>query len=177
MNSKFQTLNNLGAGDFEHLNGSLTIHLDGTYSLLKNWGASDSVCDAGLFHAAYGTAGFDEAMVSLDRRTEISNLLGREVEELVYLYCACDRDFTYESLVSGAANYKNRFTGDIVKLNRVQARNLSEMTVANELELVIAGEEFREKYGKELYQLFEGLIPYISNSAKMAFQSTMPEFS
>jgi hypothetical protein len=154
MNTKFQTLNELGAGDFEHLNGSLTSHLEGTYSLLKKWGASESVCDAGLFHAAYGTAGFDETMVSLDRRSEISDLLGIEVEELVYLYCACDRDFTYENLVSGSAIYKNRFTGSIVKLNEDQARNLAEMTVANELELVITGEEFREKYGKELYQNF-----------------------
>ncbi|MFT2112603.1 DUF6817 domain-containing protein [Marinomonas sp. 2405UD68-3] len=96
MESKFQKLSDLGAGDFEHLNGSLISHLEGTYSLLSEWDASETLCDAGLFHTAYGTADFNEVMVSLDRRKDISKLFGKEVEALVYLYFACDRYFTYK---------------------------------------------------------------------------------
>ena len=177
MESKFHKLSDLGAGDFEHLNGDLTSHLEGTYSLLREWGASETLSDAGLFHAAYGTAGFNEIMVSLDRRNDISELLGQEVETLVYLYCACDRDFTYEQLVNGTSSFRNRFTGDIFELNIKQIKDLAELTVANELELVITGEDFRAKYGQELFQLFEGLKPYLSSDAISAYQSAMPEFA
>ncbi|WP_019505465.1 DUF6817 domain-containing protein [Pleurocapsa sp. PCC 7319] len=177
MFSKFKYLSDLGAGDFEHLNGSLTSHLEGTYSLLKKWGCSEILCDAGLFHAAYGTAGFDETMVSLDRRSEISELLGEEVEELVYLYCACDREYTYGELIKGSGKYRNRFTSEIFPLEETQVRALAELTVANELELVITSEAFKAKYGKGLYQLFEGIQPYLSKNAKSEYQSAMPEYA
>nr|WP_017105461.1 MULTISPECIES: hypothetical protein [Vibrio] len=62
---KFVRLQELGAGDFQHLNGSLEAHLKGTEQVLINWGGSVLLQIAGLFHAAYGTAGFDENMVSL----------------------------------------------------------------------------------------------------------------
>ena len=65
MNSKFNKLSELGAGEFEHLNGSLIKHLNSTYQLLKKWGASQEICDSGLYHAAYGTSGFENQVVSL----------------------------------------------------------------------------------------------------------------
>lgn len=61
---KFIALQQFGAGDFQHLNGSLESHLKGTASLLARWGSGELLQTAGVFHAAYGTAGFDEKMVS-----------------------------------------------------------------------------------------------------------------
>lgn len=58
MSYKFQVLSELGAGEFEHLDGSLIAHLNGTKDLLLQWGASLELQDAGLYHAAYGTDGF-----------------------------------------------------------------------------------------------------------------------
>ncbi|WP_432724182.1 DUF6817 domain-containing protein [Jeongeupia wiesaeckerbachi] len=43
----------MGAGAFSHLNGSLEYPLRGTEALLHSCGASEQVCRAGLFHAAY----------------------------------------------------------------------------------------------------------------------------
>ena len=86
--NKFETLQEMGAGDFQHLNGSLESHLKGTESVLRNWGSGELLQVAGLFHAAYGTAGFDENMVSLNQRQEIAHVIGEAEEELVYLYCS-----------------------------------------------------------------------------------------
>lgn len=38
MSDKFQALAKLGAGDFDHLDGSLIEHLNGTKDLLQQWG-------------------------------------------------------------------------------------------------------------------------------------------
>ncbi|MBL4583363.1 MAG: hypothetical protein JKX83_01985 [Pseudomonadales bacterium] len=93
MNEKFKKPAQLGAGDFEHTNGVLLDHLIATQALLKKWQASAVLQDAGLYHAAYGTVGFDEHLVSIDQRNKISNIIGKAAEEIVYLYCACDRDY------------------------------------------------------------------------------------
>ena len=81
---RFKALEALGAGPLgvekEHLNGSLISHLTGTFKMLQRWDAADYVCDAGLFHAAYGTAGFDETMVSLEQRAKIAEVIGEEAE-------------------------------------------------------------------------------------------------
>ncbi|GAL14629.1 hypothetical protein JCM19233_5641 [Vibrio astriarenae] len=46
---KFTMLQELGAGDFQHLNGSLEAHLKGTEQVLINWGSSELLQIAGLF--------------------------------------------------------------------------------------------------------------------------------
>lgn len=37
MHEKFEVLKKLGAGDFQHLNGSLEAHLKGTQKILESW--------------------------------------------------------------------------------------------------------------------------------------------
>lgn len=53
----------IGVSGFEHLNGSLLKHLEGTHMLLQSWNANNDLCIAGLYHAVYGTSGFDEVLV------------------------------------------------------------------------------------------------------------------
>ena len=89
MSDKFQALAALGAGDLEHLDGSLIEHLNGTNNLLQQWGAAIDLQDAGLYHAVYGTAGFSQNLVSTDQRDKISAIIGEAAEEIVYQYCAC----------------------------------------------------------------------------------------
>ena len=91
MSDKFQTLAKLGAGDFEHLDSSLIEHLKGTKDLLQQWDATIELQDVGLYHAAYGTAGFSQNLVSTDQRSKIAAVIGEPAEEIVYQYCACDR--------------------------------------------------------------------------------------
>lgn len=169
---KFHLLNQLGAGDFQHLNGTLESHLKGTEELLSQWGASERVRTAGLYHAAYGTAGFDENMVSLNQRQEIAKLIGQDEEALVYLYCACDRDFVFPQFAAGDhIEFKDRFTQQCFMLSLQQIQDLSELTVANELELLLASEEFKAQYGSELLELFHSMDRFISPAAREAYLS------
>lgn len=174
---KFALLKALGAGDFQHLNGSLEAHLRGTAELLQQWHSRDVLVDAGLFHAAYGTAGFDDNMVSLNQRHEISGVIGEEAESLVYLYCSCDRDTVFAQFGhKKPVLFRDRFTDVKFELADEQAADFCELTVANELELVLADASFKAKYGAELLELFLRMDRYISKSAQSAYRSALAEF-
>lgn len=95
---KINKLIELGAGNFEHLDGSLINHLKGTYMLLKSWDSDPDLCVAGLYHAVYGTSGFDEVIISGDDRNKIRGIIGEDSERIVYSYCACDRDFFWQQI-------------------------------------------------------------------------------
>jgi hypothetical protein len=175
---KFAMLQELGAGDFQHLNGSLEAHLKGTEKVLMDWGSSELLQVAGLFHAAYGTAGYDENMVSLSQRQEIARIIGDDQEALVYLYCSCDRDYVFPQFGKALEiQFKDRFTGSIFKLDSAKAKLFCELTVANELELVYSSDEFRLKYGAELVELFKGMDSYLSSEARNAYKSALTNFA
>ncbi|EII3281987.1 DUF6817 domain-containing protein [Vibrio alginolyticus] len=175
---KFEILQELGAGDFQHLNGSLEAHLKGTQEVLMNWGSSELLQVAGLFHAAYGTAGFDENMVSLSQRQEIARIIGSDEEALVYLYCSCDRDYVLPQFGKAPEiQFKDRFTGSTFKLDSAMVKLFCELTVANELELVFSSDEFKLKYGAELFELFQGMDSYLSAEAKKAYKSALSNFA
>lgn len=171
-------LKQLGAGDFQHLNGSLEAHLKGTENVLKSWGSSELLQTAGLFHAAYGTAGFDEQMVSLNMRQEIAHVIGEAEESLVYLYCSCDRDFVCSQFGKvEIVQFKDRFSGALFQFDESMAKLFCELTVANELELVYSSEEFKAKYGSELLELFQGMDSYLSSEARNAYKLALSNFA
>lgn len=164
----FEALHRLGAGEFLHLNSSLEEHLRGTEALLQSWSASTHVCQAGLFHAAYGTAGFASAMVSTDLRNQIQDLIGRSAEALVYLYCACDRDKFYPT-IGTQAQYQlpNRFNGELITIEPTTLRDLCELTAANELAIAASNTQFRERYGAALLELFVRMGKNLSEAAQL----------
>lgn len=175
---KFKMLQMLGAGDFQHLNGSLEAHLKGTEEILRSWGSSELLQTAGLFHAAYGTAGFDENMVSLSQRQEIARVIGSEEEALVYLYCSCDRDYVFPQFGKvPTVQFKDRFTDSAFQLEPETAKLFCELTVANELELVYGSDDFKSKYGAELLELFQGMDSYLSVEARRAYRSALSSFA
>jgi len=178
MDKQFEALRALGAGDFQHLNGSLEAHLKGTESILAEWGSDEILRLAGLFHAAYGTAGFDEQMVSLLQRESISAIIGGDAEALVYLYCSCDRDYVFPQFGNAETiQFLDRFSGSLFVLSKEQANRFCALTVANELELVHASDEFKNKHGLELLALFERMDRYLSLEAKEAYKSALIEFT
>lgn len=171
MKSKFQELASLGAGEFEHLDGTLVDHLMGTMGLLKEWGAISELQDAGLFHAAYGTAGFDECMISLERRRDIARIIGTRSEEIVYEYCACDRNIFFSRLGKGKRPiFKNRFSDEEYYLTDEMLEMFCELTAANELEISIDNLPFKAENGLALNKLFLRMAPYLSNAAKAAVE-------
>jgi len=177
MNEQFEKLKALGAGDFQHLNGSLESHLKGTESILESWGASEILRLAGLFHAAYGTAGFEEKMVSLAQRKEIARVIGEEAEALVYLYCSCDRDTVFAQFPSEKPiQFHDRFSGSTFALDPALCRLFCELTVANELELVYESDAFKQKYGRELAELFQSMDSFLSVQAKQAYRAALDAY-
>lgn len=172
MNNKFQRLAELGAGDFNHIDGSLIDHLKGTQQLLKNWSASKALEDAGLYHAAYGTAEFDEALVSVKQRNDISKIIGPEAEDIVYLYCACDRKYFWPQIgLKTKPIFKNRFTGSLFQLNAQQLQDFCELTVANEIEIALDNQLFIHKHGEYLFSILSNMSRYISKPANDAIHS------
>jgi hypothetical protein len=163
---KLSALKALGVGEFAHLNGNLESHLLGTYGLLREWDNPGYVCDAGLYHAVYGTQplqrlGIPHKPYSPSDRPGIRAIIGEESERLVYLFGACDRDWFYPQIGSPMPIYRDRFTGDSLELPSGTLRNLLEITIANELEICISGPAFKEAHRGdciELFDRFEGLV-------------------
>lgn len=167
MDKKFHKLSELSAADFDHLDGSLIEHLRGTRDLLDKWSASSVLKDAGLYHAAYGTAGFDENLVSTTQRGEISQIIGCEAEEIVYQYCACDRKHFFAQIgVTESPEFRNRFTGEHYQLSPDLMMQFCELTAANETEIAIDNPKFIEDYGQGLSRQFVRMAPYLSEAAK-----------
>jgi pimeloyl-ACP methyl ester carboxylesterase len=162
----FQRLHDMGAGEFKHLNGTLEAHLLGTEALLAAWGAPDHVRTAGLFHAAYGTDGFEAALVGMSHRQSIAELIGEKAERLVYLYCCCDRNLYYPLIGTPAAmQLPNRWLGTMEALSLQDVRDLSELTAANELEIAAQNKTFRQQHGVGLGELFRRMGTDLSPTA------------
>jgi hypothetical protein len=167
----FDHLSELGAGEFEHLDGTLERHLVGVHELLAAWGAHRALRRAGLFHAAYGTSGFTEVMVSLKRRSEIAGVIGSEAERIVYDYCACDRAFVWPQFgLADALAFRDRFTGLTRWPTGAELHEFCQLTCANEVEIALRDAEFVQRLGPELSDLFDRMQPWLSQTAYRAAQ-------
>jgi hypothetical protein len=132
-------LDELGASDIAHPGGDLRSHLIRTHDTLRAWSAPDDVCLAGLIHAAYGTDGFPQALMPLDERPRLRSLVGEAAEAIVYRYCSCARQVSYARLDEVPWPLTDRFTGDVVLLDRDEASAFAVLTIANERDIVQAG--------------------------------------
>lgn len=174
---KFQALRDLGVGEFVHLNGSLESHLMETYEILANWGNPEFVCDAGLYHASYGTQPMKKFGIAHKEydpadRPKIRSIIGAEAESLVYLYGACDRDFFYPQIGTDEPVYRDRFTNSNAILPEDGMRNLLEITLANELQICGSDPSFLNKNREWYIDLFDRFEPMVSEEAFAQYQET-----
>lgn len=167
---RFIKLKALGAEKLSHIHGDLEKHLQGTYDLLKNWGNDDYLCCAGLYHSVYGTAGFNDQLVGLEQRDEIAQVIGSQAEELVYLFAACDRKYTYNQIKhADKPSFKDRFTGEIFTLSEKILSDFSELTFANELEII----RHNPRAGRHLIKLLQPFEKYVSDNASRYYRENM----
>ena len=172
MNQKINKLTELGAGNFDHIDGTLMQHLIGTRDILASWGASTQLQDASLFHASYSTAGFRSSLVTLDQRQQITDIIGEDAEKIVYEYCACDREVLYPRLgTTGNPEFANRFTGHEYFLDPDLLKSFCELTVANEIEIAIGNPDFIQKHGAARHTIYNNMAPFLSEPAKAAIDS------
>ncbi|QWF79432.1 DUF6817 domain-containing protein [Amycolatopsis sp. CA-230715] len=156
-----ELLSRLGAEKIEHPGGTLLAHLKRVHDRLGRWDAPPAVRIAGLCHAAYGTDGFATALLPVERRGELADVIGAEAESLVYFYASCDRARSYRDL--GA--FTDRFTGRTFRPTPRQQRAFAELTAANELDLVAESPAFAEEYGERIGALLASFRPLLSEAA------------
>jgi hypothetical protein len=171
MDEKFRRLIELGAGEFEHVNGSVMAHLEGTRCLLKSWQACDTLLDAALYHGAYESPAFESEWFGFAQRQEVVAIIGQPVEELVYHYCACNRiPFFTQFSEQQSPLFYNRLTNSSLQIAPSLLANVCELTVANELDIALHDSEFVEQHGHNLNQWFSTMQPFLSLGANRKVQ-------
>jgi len=165
-----QFLLDRGADRLPHPGGTLYEHLIRVAALLAGWGASEELQAAGLCHACYGTDGFPSALLELDERPVLSALAGDRTESLVYLYGSCDRDAVYPALKEpGPVPFLDRFTGRTHTPPEPDISAFTELTAANELDVIRHNSVMASRHGSGLRQLFAGARHRLSDSAWQAW--------
>jgi hypothetical protein len=87
---RLDLLKALGFGELQHdSHVPFLSHLLGTRRLLTEWGASDALCDAGLFHSVYGTEYFEPARTP--SREDVVAVIGPDAERIAWLWCVIER--------------------------------------------------------------------------------------
>ena len=142
-----------GAETIEHPGGTLYAHLTRVGDQLRRLGADIEVQLAGLAHAAYGTDGFDLALLDLAERATLREIIGPAAEALVYLYGVCDRRRTWSRL-GDTSQVWNRFTHQAEPLTAAQVRSFVDLNIVNELDVIEHNPSIAEAHGAELYALF-----------------------
>jgi len=157
MDNALTELIKLGVEDFTHINGNLLSHLKGTKELLSKWGNRESLCNAGLYHSIYGTEGYKNQ--TSDDRTKIINIIGEEAEKIVFYFSTCDRDHFYSQIDQPELKiHLNRLSGKIEILSESMVKDLLELTLANELEILMKLPFPLPKKWKILFKRFKNYV-------------------
>jgi hypothetical protein len=159
-----------GAGQLAHPGGSLYEHLNRVAGLLAEWGADEDLRVAGLCHACYGTDGFGQVLLTLEERPVLRALAGARAESLVYLYGSCDRAAVYPLLTrSGPVRFRDRFTGRTHTPPERDIRAFTELTAANELDVMRHSDTMAARYSVPLRRLVDGAAPWLTDAARQAW--------
>jgi hypothetical protein len=164
-----------GAAQLAHPGGTLYEHVNRVAALLAEWGADEDLQVAALCHACYGTDGFDQVLLTLDERPVLSALAGARAESLVYLYGSCDRAAVYPALAgSGPVRFRDRFTGRTHTSPERDVRAFTELTAANELDVMRHSDAMAARYGAPLRRLVADAAPRLTDAARQAW-SRLPD--
>ncbi len=110
-------------------------HLLGTRDLLREWGARQELCDAGLFHSLYGTEYFDSATLPETGRKDLRRIIGAGAEYLVWLWCFGIRNTMLPGLRGeGALRIQDRRDESWLPLDQAVADDLLNLWIADTLE-------------------------------------------
>ncbi|KAJ9609709.1 hypothetical protein H2200_006037 [Cladophialophora chaetospira] len=132
-------------GNVKHSNRTFYQHLFNVYTYLKEHGAPEEVCDAGLFHSIYGTElyAYQNNRVTRD---VVRGFIGDYAEELVYIFCT-------------AKNRFNLIVNNTLGLSDRQARDLCLVEFANKKD-----QNKNQKYRDQLVKLAETVVRLESGS-------------
>lgn len=89
----------LGAADIAHTKKTYLAHAISVYQDLKAWDCTEALCRAGLFHSIYGTQGFQDFALPLERQAELQALIGNHAEKIAFVNCFMNRD-TFDAQIT-----------------------------------------------------------------------------
>jgi hypothetical protein len=159
-----------------HPSGTLDDHLERVGGTLESWLAPDWVVDAGRLHAIYGTDGLPPAFAGV-HPAFVRSAVGAKAEQLIALYCRCDRALSYSTLASRSPTIVDRSTGERQALTGEQLRAFMELTVANELDVLTRDDEIAARHGGSLARLFSRWIPFLSEPARIDVECLVERFA
>ncbi len=100
----------------------------------------------------------------------LAALIGTRAESLVYLYGSCGRDAVYPALGrAGPVSFRDRFTGRTHTPPEPDVRAFTELTAANELDIIRRNPATAAQYGAALRQLFTRARPRLTDAAWQAW--------
>lgn len=128
----------VGANTVGHTEKTYTAHAFGVAHDLGEWGADEDLCKAGIFHSIYGTELFQGFTLPLEKRSELSDLIGERAEWLSYLNCAMHRPTFDESVFmeTGPYPFVDRYTNERIMLNERDFNDLVVLQLCDWLEQV-----------------------------------------
>ena len=128
----------VGADNVQHSGKTYLAHVIGVYRLMKSWAEEDEMCRAAIFHSIYGTEGFQDFTLPLDRREEVCALIGERAEQLSYANSAMNRASFYGQVENDQDDYqiKDRITGGNIDLTARAFEDLIRLHLCDFLEQV-----------------------------------------
>lgn len=128
----------LGAAKIPHSRTTYLAHAVGVYKYMKSWEADDELCRAAMFHSIYGTEGFQDFTLPLDRRRQLRELTGDRAELLAYANCAMDRDSFFALVDKHQDRYliADRLSGEPLDLSSEEFEDLMRLHLCDYLEQV-----------------------------------------
>ena len=128
----------LGAATILHSRTTYLAHAVGVYKYMQSWDADDELCRAAMFHSIYGTEGFQDFTLPLDRREEVRALIGPRAELIAYANCAMDRASFFALVDKHQDRYPivDRLSGETLDLSNEEFEDLMRLHLCDHLEQV-----------------------------------------
>ncbi len=158
----------LGIEEVPHTGKTYLGHLVNVYRLMKSHGCTEELCRAGMFHSIYGTEKFSGFTLPLDRREEVSDLIGKRAERLAYLNCVMDRASFDRALEAATIPYRitERPNGKEVELSEPDFDDLARVHLFDWLEQVP-----RSRYGWDYRRAaYRRIATRLGSEAEQAYQ-------
>lgn len=136
VNSRFEAAVELlrPAEEFSHFSGSLFDHLIGTWQILTSLGYCEDVALAGLFHSVYSTEYYDRILFSIDKRSQLEEVIGDIAERWAFLFCTVRRVELWEGAGKNPRVAVSRLDGTQILLSKSDIHALLAIECANYME-------------------------------------------
>lgn len=129
--------------EIKHSSRFFIDHLLRVSFILEDWGCDEVTTLCGLFHSVYGTASFSHATLGWAERDKLRGVIGRDAEELVYMFCTTSAKEVWAAVKMSAKKENEQFAvfelGDSHtkgkhRCSALQLAQLAEVKLANQAE-------------------------------------------